>query len=322
MILKKKEFTFHTNGEQMKKCYLLLLMPLVVGQLQAEECCYRQTEAYYDQNAGYYVPVPQYYVPAPEYCDQNSEYDVQAPEYCPEYCYTQIPEYCCIRRCRPYYIGIDAGWSFGLSKSRSYHNGADFAGRSSDARARSGYSISAEIGRQWNSYISADIQYTFLSNPFEWKVAFSSTDIEKVTAHTNIHLLLVNGFINLNKNPLFRVNYFDPCLAGGIGVAFNSLKDIEEKAFNNSNLTGDTITSHTETNFAARVAIGIMKYLGNCRIINLEFNSYYIGTLSSGNMRKIINPVAGPVGTQERIGPYKFKNNWMGTLTLGAKYRF
>lgn len=318
--MRKNNFVF-LSDILMKKCYFLLLVLCLVGQVQAQDCCYRQTESYYDQNPGYYIPEPQYYdrnsgspTPTPEYYVQNPQYYPQAPEYCPEYCDTQLPEYCTVKKCRPYYVGIDAGWCFGLSDSSSQRNGGDFTGVSSDAHSQSGSTMSVAVGRSLNKFLRADIQYTFLSTPYAWDTNFGDGTIEPFTARLHAHLLLANVYLHLN--PFFRCKYFDSYVAGGVGAAFNSFKDILERSSLNSHNIFSRVESHSHNNFAGRVGIGIMRSLGNCGIVNLEFNSYYVGTFLSGSRRDF------PDGGSEIIGPYKFNNNWLGSLSLGFKFIF
>ena len=222
----------------------------------------------------------------------------------------------------PLYVGIDAGSSFGIGKSSSEGSGRSFSGKSFDARAQSGWTINAQVGCLLNSWSRAEIQYVFLKNSYNWISDFGSGDIENFNANMHAHLALANYFLSLGS--LFNSGSVEPYISVGVGVAFNSLFDIEERTPFGFGLPGDQvfarIQSHRHTNFCAQAGGGIKKRFCKNLLLNLKFNAYYLGKFKSGNTRDIV-AIFPPIDN-ERIGPFKFENIWLGSVTLGLGYMF
>jgi hypothetical protein len=221
----------------------------------------------------------------------------------------------------PIYWGVDAGWSFGIGESNSHGSGANFTGKS-DARAQSGWTINAQVGCILSRWSRTEIQYLFLKNSYKWMTEFNGGIIENFTSRMHAHLALVNYYLGLG--PLFKYACLDPYITGGVGLAFNSLFDIEERTPFGGEGPADVvfakIKSHVHKNFCAQIGAGIRKSFGKRWLLNMKFNAYYLGTVKSGNTRDVLPPFI-PIKNQ-KIGPYKFENMWMGSITLGMGYVF
>lgn len=224
--------------------------------------------------------------------------------------------------CHPFYVGVDAGWCGGIGRSTSQGSGTVHIGKNFDAHAQSGWIVNTQVGYKFNQWSRAEIQYVYFKNSYKWVTDFGGGDVENFTSKIASHLALVNYHLDLGSS--CYPSCFKPYITGGIGLAFNTLSDIEERSPFGFNFPSDVvfanIESHTHTNFCAQVGMGVSKSFYRRLLVNLKFNAYYLGTIKSGNTRDLVNSSVPAIGTQ--IGPYKFENIWMGSFTLGIGYLF
>lgn len=223
--------------------------------------------------------------------------------------------YCPCPRPLIFYVGAEGGWAIGLTDKTGFGGGALFNGPSFDARARSGYMVGANVGCRFNSLFRSDLSYTFLREPYRWTALSTNNNFPLSFSSTlRSHLFLLNGYLNLNS--LFCLcPGWDPYVGVGLGVAVNQLRNVQEFTSLNSQFVAD-INNGNRTNFAARFGLGITRCLWRRTVLDLAFNANYIGQVHTGNARTLSTGQVGPIGI------YRFRNNWIGTISLGLKYLF
>ncbi|HEY4832891.1 MAG TPA: hypothetical protein VIH61_10070 [Waddliaceae bacterium] len=237
-------------------------------------------------------------------------------------------------RCGCFYLGLEGGWDSEISTAnRAAHVGAFGDGVAFNSRARVGYEVGVNFGYIFNSWLRADLSYTFLNNKHEWEAQFPSNNvtigegaIEFFDGRLHTHLALLNLYARLGELYPIAGFRFAPYITGGLGVAMNDFHDIKERvnlsavlatALGSDTLAlGSDIQAHTKTNFGGRFGLGILKFCSKNWIWDLGFNVNYIGEVRSGNSRKTVFLVPGVTP----IHPYRFHHNWIAMLYLGLKY--
>lgn len=215
-----------------------------------------------------------------------------------------------------FYIGVDGGFAFGLVQSRSDFdpgNAITITGSTTfDAHIGAGFHVGANAGYWLRSNLRADISYSYMRVPLTWVVQFAFPDPEFssdfYTLYDNCHLVLGNAYYHLNN---FFVNDYSPYISGGVGVAFNAAGKTDVR-FRQGQL-GAHLNPYTNTNFAARFGVGLMKpFCGHA--LDMGFNFLFIGAVKTGETLLGLNGFSGIVE------PNRHHMNWVGTFYVGFKY--
>ena len=227
--------------------------------------------------------------------------------------------------CKPcysyFYVGGEGGW---LQRLRHVPNrlgvGFNNLGTAFDAKVYPGYTVSANIGYRWNCLWRTDFSYTYFHpKSLQGKTRFPINVVESFKAHLHSHIALFNTYVHLvGLCELFPC--FDPYITCGVGVALNRFDHIQE--FNTAGIHYANIQPYTQSQFAGRLGVGVMKYFCRSWILDLGFNANYIRSIRSGNERETFNIPGVSVASHEKIGIYRFKNLWIGNFYLGLKYAF
>ena len=282
---------------------LIIALSLSVFSLIANESETCPAQTYEDEVANCCYP-PQHYI-------FPNDYDDYPPPPC--LCYKPCYSY--------YYVGFDGGWMLRLKHVPPHSRvGAGNLGTAFDAKAEPGYTVGASIGYRWNCLLRTDISYTFLHpKSHNWKTRFPLDVTESFKAYLHSHLVLFNTYFHPNEF-LCLFSSLDPYITCGVGVAINQLDHIKE--FTPSGIFYSEIQSYTQTQFAGRLGVGVMKYFCRCWIMDVGFNANYIKSIRSGNERETFNVPGVSTAGHEKIGVFRFKNNWIGNFYLGLKYAF
>lgn len=239
----------------------------------------------------------------------------------PSNCYSYPPPPISIQPCYSYfYVGLEGGWIHRLRHIPKHTRvGGNNEGISFDAKIKQGYHIGANIGYRLNTLLRMDVSYTFLHpKSFIWKARFPGNDVETFQAQFHSHLVLFNTYVHLN-GLCCPFPTWDPYITCGVGGALSRLDQIKE--FSPTGIYFSKIQPYTQTQFAGRVGIGIMKYFCRCWILDLGFNANYIRSIRSGNEREtFLTPIS--IDGHQKIGVYRFNNLWIGNFYLGLKYAF
>lgn len=220
---------------------------------------------------------------------------------------------CCNCSLSSIYLGVDGGWCTGVTTaSHSFKGGGtSFRDFSSSAEARVGYQLGASLGYLINPCLRVDLSYGFLSNPYKWETSFSQVSTSSYDGRLHAHIALLNGYWHLNSVCDSCIN-FSPYVFGGIGVSWNDLFNVYER--DPSGLQTTLLDSNWTTNFAARFGIGFLKFTCSNLIWDFGCNVYYIGKVRTGDFRQnLVSGISTP------IVPFKFQQNWLGTLSIGLK---
>ena len=239
----------------------------------------------------------------------------------PSNCYSYPPPPISIQPCYSYfYVGLEGGWIHRLRHIPKHSGvGVNNIGTSFDAKAQQGYHVGASIGYRLNTLLRMDISYTYLHpKTFNWTADFLGEQPDTFKAKFNTHLVLFNTYVHLN-GLCCPFPTWDPYITCGVGAALSRLDNIQELF---SGIYYAKIQPYTQTQFAGRVGVGVMKYFCRCWILDLGFNANYIRSIRSGNERETFNIPGVSVASHEKIGVYRFNNLWIGNFYLGLKYAF
>jgi hypothetical protein len=213
-----------------------------------------------------------------------------------------------------FYIGVDAGFCTGLGHAdRSIDSGVGNFILGHSARPHSGHHGGFNLGYRWSCLLRTDFSYTALRpNSYQWKGDPLTGPVSDFNAKLNSDLWLANIYFHLNGF-CCAFKWIDPYITGGIGYVYNLLNDIKQFSGGADSSLVANIASRGFSNIGGRLGIGFLKYFGNW-IFDFGFHGNYLGRITSGNFQSN--------GLQQTIGPFNFKNNWIGTLFFGLKYGF
>lgn len=224
-------------------------------------------------------------------------------------------------KCSYFYLGVEGGWITGLTQATPDTNVGPAAmnGVSANPMPRAGFEVGGNIGYRFPCFFRSEFAYTFERQSYDWQAYFLSTAVapqpptvvQSFQAKLNSHLLFWNQYLQFGDFCPVVAN-FDPYLQGGIGVAFNRLKETKEIA------AGSVLTARladkTATQLAFRFGLGTLVYSSSCWMLDMGIQVTYLGEVRSGNTRTLVS------GVTQNIGPYEFENNWIGVFNVGVKF--
>lgn len=229
----------------------------------------------------------------------------------------EYPNQCCsipnTNPCRNFYVGFEGGWGNGLGRADRLENVGEIGlnGVTNNAHAFFGETLGAELGWRLYSWLRTDISYSFLHHRYNWETLYP--EVNHSFAYLDSHLVLWNGYLHLPG--LCFMGWLDPYVGAGIGVAFNRLHEIQE--YGADGIYISDIEPKTRSHLCGRIGGGFLFSVTRCVAFDLAFNANYMGTVSSGDTRRVLSS-----STRVPFKAFDFKNNWIGTVTLGVKFSF
>ena len=215
-----------------------------------------------------------------------------------------------------WFVELHAGMAWPEGDSDTTDGGAAFAGGGivEDVELDRGGIYGAAFARRIAERWAVALEYDRVTADVAYAARYPTLGdvVDPFRGEAASDALIVSGRYTL---PLGDASRWSLGFGLGVGVAFNSLEDVEEEFVPSDGIPDAFLEDGDETDFAARAAARSSYRIADRWSVFGEATALRLGQFSTGDARTL------PGGASEPIEAYELEV-WTATFTLGAGYRF
>ena len=211
------------------------------------------------------------------------------------------------------FSGFDVSGGLAWGGSDTTDGGAAVAGGGTvhDVAFGSGIGLGGHLGYRLTSDFAVTLSYHYLQADVFWRADYALAGVgdSNFAGRAASHVLMGSGIFTHALSDATALE-----LRGGLGVALNSLSNVEEIHAPDGQFLA-VISEERQVSPAAEIAVGLSHAISPTMFLALETSATYVGDFSTGDTR------TGNLGVTD-IGRYSINDVWHGKVGAALRVDF
>lgn len=210
------------------------------------------------------------------------------------------------------YLNIGAGYGFPFSGAPAENAGSLGNGTGLRHHSSDGFVFGVGIGFWLAEALRYETRYQLISGDFNWTADYRPLGFN--LARFDSYWLSHQIMPSIYWHPFAQGDSFgvSPFVGIGGGLAFNQLDRIRESSLDPFDSVYAKYRRRTRVSPTVMFSTGVQFRITSMLWLDVETSASYLGNISSSDRRNFAN------GNNEQIHPYTFRDQWLGTITIGV----
>jgi hypothetical protein len=209
------------------------------------------------------------------------------------------------------YFSIAGGYGLPFAGSPAENAGSLSNGTGIRRRSSDGFALSVGIGFWASEKLRCEMRYQMISGDFNWTADYRPWGFNLARFESNWQSHQIIPTLYWHPFALDNSWHVSPFVGIGGGLAFNNLNRIRESSLDPVDSVYAKYRQRTQVSPTMMLSTGAHFRITSQLWLNVETSASYLGDISSSDRRSFAN------GNSEPIHPYVFRDQWMGSITVG-----
>lgn len=209
------------------------------------------------------------------------------------------------------YFNIEGGYGFPFSGSPAENAGSLGNGRVIRHRSSDGFVIGAGLGFWHSEALRCELRYQLIAGDFNWTADYRPLGFNLARFDSNWQSHQIMPVLYWHPFAPSSSIGVSPFVGVGGGLAINQLDRIRESSLDPIDSVYAKYRRRTRVSPTVMFSTGVQFRIMSQLWLNVETSASYLGDISSSDRRNFAN------GNSEQIHPYTFRDQWLGTVTIG-----